>query len=314
MRKIVILSALMLAQSIAVFSYTGDKEKNLARRLFLLPVLKDSISVPDDEKVSKNYLDLGVDYYSNTNAYGHFNSFSAMPAFDGSATYTTLGGFSLGLTYTRTMNSDSTFTNPTSDLNASLGYSVNFLKFFSYDVSYMHFWYSKNSTSLKAAYTDQLSTGLGYDFNWFVGSASVAYLLGNQPALYLTLSNSFSIEADGIISDDDMLLIQPGCDIMFSSQQSYLTYLYKLLGSHPKLFKRLKSKYPSLSLTELESASKKESFQASSVNVNLPVSYSTGNITVSATLSGYKDINQLYVLTSGWQVMFQAGIIYSFDW
>ena len=307
------------------FAYGSGADRN--HFLLRSSANQDSITAPASSSTAGNSLDLAADYYSNTQTFGRFSSFSKMPAVSASVSYTSAIGFYGDLIFNRTQNSDTSYSKPTSDASFSLGYKVDFLEYLSLDLSYMHYLYSKTTASLKSFYSDQFGASLGYDFNWFGGSITAAYLTGKQSTLSFTFSDNFTIEADDVFTKGDMFLVQPGVDLMASSERSYYLYLYKVAADHPKIFKlQLKKKYPSLPLKDIETVyqgmlqkldalTKNESYSLNSVGLSLPVSYTTGNITISVTLSAYKQLNQKVVLnTQEWQMVFDGGITYSFGW
>ncbi|WP_207421727.1 hypothetical protein [Desertivirga brevis] len=113
-----------------------------------------------------------------------------------------------------------------SELNLSVGYSMDITKKLGASASYTRFFFAKDSPLPQSVNPNTVSAGLTYDFKWLNSALNGDYVFGNvkdeegrrMNDYYLTLSNSKEIDLGSIIKDKDYITITPSVSFIAGTQ------------------------------------------------------------------------------------------------
>jgi len=156
------------------------------------------------------------------------------------------------------------------EYDISAGYQKYFDNGFDFDLSYT--WHKYNGDSLLEGinYNHSIDLMLGQEIGKFYISSGVNYKLGNTNNLFLDIGLSRFFQIDGIFSENDVLLINPGISASFGTD----FWLYENMATAEK----------QTTFNGLNSAGYTyESFSYEAFNIFIPVSYGIKNVYLSAS-------------------------------
>jgi hypothetical protein len=164
-------------------------------------------------------ISVGTGYSTNTNVFGSIDEFVSQPSYSSNAIFNEKHGFSLSLSPYFVGNSDSTNSHFTSECDFGAGYSWSGLKILSISTSYTHFFYSKNSMSLKSGFSDYASASTGVSVKWWNASISGGYGWGNTTDFSLNAGTGVTFKIKDLGEKDNDLTFSPSIGGTFNENQ-----------------------------------------------------------------------------------------------
>ena len=163
----------------------------------------------DSTSVKSNTFTLAAIYGNNANYYGQ-TAAERLPYILSNATLQLKSGFYLSAGAYKLLNNGGS---AISELDLSAGFEASLAKDLSASFGYTRSFFSQNSPLLQAANENTLSATLGYD--WFLKSSLGSYYaFGNQQDVFLSFSNSKSIDLGSLFSDKDFISLEPGFEVV----------------------------------------------------------------------------------------------------
>lgn len=274
-------------------------DKNTSKINYFIRIPVDTIdTIASEEEVKYRSLRVSLKYKTNTNYRGRYNDSIKQPSLYSVITYRSKTNFSLSLTPTILYNSDSTETGNTKELDMSAGYDFKIYKKLEGGVSYSRYWTEKTTTTLKSAFSNDVTADINYDW-WLYSDVSASYSFGTSKDYFVSFSSSHSFDFDSVFSKNASLSFAPEIDINWGTQDYYNTFLTKQLTKKKKVITK-------------ENTVSNTKFTLSGISLALPLDYSIGNFTIS--IAGYftKPLNQPKKTKTPAYGYMKAGISYLF--
>ena len=181
-----------------------------------------------------------------------------------------------------------------SETDLGLGYDYEFDDRFSAGLAFSHSFFPANSPLLQAANANNLNASLNYSWPWFKSVFNADYAFGKEKDMFLSLNHSKDIELGHPFSENNLLSIEPGFEIVAGTTHFYETYIIEKTnrgkgngksGSAPG-----QTKQPGTTTTV-----QSNKFKMLSYNFKLPLTFSRANYLAEASY-------QFSILGSGNQV------------
>ncbi len=287
----------------------------------------DNFKEPGD--VSTSMLFASFDYASNTNTLGNFNQFVKQPSYSPSVQYFSKYGFDLGLAGMLTANSDDSLESSTLELDLSAGYSLYLLEnsLVIYP-SYSHFFYSRNSGSLKSLFSDNIQLGIIYINKILTVGNTSNYMLGSEKTFMTTFYLSLNFQKEDFLFKNSLLGFQPELDLNLGNYEYLNDYYFDYFRENPLLMldfltRRdyydlwlLRRRNPDITADEiidyLIEKKSEDHFKATSFGMIFPLNYIVGNLLFNLSTIIYFPLGMPDYLDASTQVFFMAGISYTF--
>jgi hypothetical protein len=287
----------------------------------LVPVFFSSdLEAQDQGKVKPsqsemNTIFIQAVYGSKTGTFGTFENEADQPSLAGTLTYITPFNLDINLQQYAINNSDDSLKHVTCETDLSMGYKQYFgKKFYAYG-TFLHSFYSANSSEVRAQFTDQAGIETGYEGKYLNPVISGTMLFGEQREFILDLQQIFQFELFSSSSGNASLTILPSADLMMGKLQFYNEYLLQQYMDHPWRFVYYYHVRQNMTRAEIESMLKTEKkFTASNLNLSLPVTLSVGNWLLTATANAVKPFNQPEIIGNDWIFYFTASAGYMLSW
>jgi len=298
-----------------------------------------------DTTLRFNTLMTGIDYTSNTSAFGRFSGLAKQPSYSGYLLYYLKNGLNFGISPLALGNSDSSATKYTMEYDFNIGYDWKINKYFSISPAYTYYLSSKDSYSLKSLYNQSIQLGLNFTSNYFYANSSVYYLMGNYKEWMNTGLAGGNFQFNKKKKKNHFLTVTPEISYTMSNldyynQSAYKTYWYlylysgyqknptlriedldpnliqykriwRILNNFPQVYKNFMKLDKDLLIADLFKAEKK--FNLSSIGINIPVAYTIRNFSISFTYSIIFPINLPEYLDDSPVNYFSTGISYMFS-
>jgi hypothetical protein len=208
-------------------------------------------------------------YSSNANYYGQ-SAEEKLPYVLTNASVKFPGGLWLSASAYKLLNIGSGVS--AADASVGLAFNLNKSQSFTGDVSYSHSFYPENSPLIQAANENSVSASLSYDWSWLNTSVSADYAFGKESDLFISFSNSKSIEL-GSFSERDFISLEPAIEIVGGTQHFYETYTTKK-KLRDKLKDKIKNPFdPPGNDNTTTTTVTTSSFGLLSYNLKLPLAY-----------------------------------------
>ncbi len=292
----------------------------------------------------------GITYYSNTNYLGIYTNDIVQPSISPAISYFGKSGLIFSIIPFFINNADTTYNNEATEVDFQAGYRWDINSHLSLTPSYVHFFYSKNMDSMRSAFRDYFDLAINYQSKWFIGNLTSAYVFGSENLIIIETQTGLNISLDKLIGHYQILFIQPSVNLNFNNQYYYRRYAFiyfnflqtyeakypgttigdfrlyladnphngwvraiKLyLDRHPKIdaaYDKLKSKTLISDLFKVNTR-----FNLSYIEIPFPVTWSFRNIVVKLSTSAYRPVNTPTFVDSKWNVMYNVGLNYMFNW
>src|SRR3990172_8682740 len=269
-----------------------------------------------------------IDYASNTNVLGNFNDIAKQPSISPSIVFFSELGADLSLLGYFIDNSDDSLESFTAEADIMLGYTIRPFKGFTIYPSYAHYFYSRNSNSLKSVFSDDFRLDMDFEYKIINTGLSAGYFTGKQHTFYTSFHNYYRLEMNNFPFKNSFLTIQPGIDLNFGDYEYLNLYyldeirtdqqFYTNLLAYPSIRRYVfieLQKNPDLTYKDVLDAYLEEkaedSFKLTSVGLSLPFYFMTGNFIVNLGLFVFIPVNQPDFLTGDPQFFFNFGLSYN---
>lgn len=300
--------------------------------LLFIPVMAQQPARSDPYRPSapdpSSSLMFSFDYASNTNLMGNFNAVTRQPSLSPALSFFSKWGPDISVLGYFVDNSDDSLEHFTSELDLMLGYSIKPVEKLTLYPSYSHYFYSKNSNSLKSMFSDEIRMDIDYTEKFFSLGASTGYFLGEQHAFYLTLRNYYTVDFDQFLFREGWLSIQPGIDANFGSYEYLNLYYLEKLSEDPWFYTYLLS-YPVIrryvwyekmqnpGMTTREILDNylmdiaQDNFKLTSLSINLPAYFMLGKFGINLGLTIIIPFGQPDYMSDDVQLFVDVGLSYS---
>ena len=175
----------------------------------ILSIVSSVFAFADSTINKSNTLTLAAIYGNNANYYGQ-TAVERLPYVLSNASLRLKSGFYLSAGAYKLLNQGgSTF----SEIDLSAGLEGDLVKDLSGSFGYSRSFFSQNSPLLQAGNRNTLSASLIYD--WFLKSnLSSYYAFGTQQDVFLSFSNSKSIDLGSLFDNKDFISLEPGFELV----------------------------------------------------------------------------------------------------
>jgi hypothetical protein len=268
-----------------------------------------------------------ADYASNTNLLGNFSNFRKQPYYSPSLSYFSRWGADLSLTGYAVDNSDDSLEHFSTEMDFTLGYGFEPVRNLTLYGNYSHFFYSRNSNSMKSIFANDLHLDADYTYKFADLGFSAGYLSGLQQTFYASIHNCYTIHINGLFVRNGTLTIQPGLDANFGDYEYLNLYYLDKLRENTNYSRYLilnpfirryvyfqKLKHPELSKEQIlyhylrEKA--RDTFKFTSASISLPFSYTLGNFGINLGIYMCIPVNQPDYINNDLQFFFDMGLSY----
>ncbi len=288
--------------------------------------------------IEKSSVDVGLDYSSNSETYGIFNSFTGQTNISPSIEYNgkrgmvlSISGLFIGKGNASSLSKGSSEVDFTGGWNFNLWNSA-----LSISPSYSHFFFSSGAVTAKSIYSDQTELDISGSFKWFRPSITTDYLFGTKKALNFNFSSGFNIKWDNVLAKGNSLEFEPAIfanygDLSYSSLIAkklfqFLSPLRATYGDNitiqqleangafsgnKQIQKQLSNLRPTAMLGQIFTSS--NNFQINSIELSFPLTYTLKNLTLNSGLNIAKPMNVPTYIKNQTVSYISAGLNYSFD-
>jgi hypothetical protein len=302
---------------------------------------------PDtDEKFSS--LIFGLDYTSFATTDSRLNDTVSQPLYSPYISFYSKSGVFINASFNLTGNSDSTLKRSTYSLNLGTGYEFTLGENITVTPSYTHVFYNTKTMLLNKLYSNYADISAMYDLKNWSSSVSGSYQWGKISDWLMNLKTGYNFTITKLFSKTDVLLIQPSISAQFSDPNYYsklfsflneyirkrpnaklgrLVYdIYNIYERSPYIIslrqKLLADKelaymirdYMPAGIVLSDVLTSKDKFTLTSATVSLPISYTTGNLTVNVSVSVYRSLHQPIYLKNSWYTYISGGLSYAINW
>ncbi|MFN8208796.1 MAG: hypothetical protein U0T82_15520 [Bacteroidales bacterium] len=269
----------------------------------------------EDPRLKLNTLYMQASYFSKTGTFGTFESEVDQPSISGTITYTTPFNLDLNFQQYAIKNSDDSLKEVTYETDISIGYKQYFgKKIYAYG-TYMHSFYSSNSSGIRSQFTDQAGIEAGFEGRYLNPSVSGIVMFGAEPEILLDLQHIFQFDLFTSRSGNTSLSVLPAADLMMGRLQFYNDYLLQQYRNHPWRFIYYYHVRQNMSRAEIEDMLETEKkFAVSSLNLSLPVTMTAGNWILTVSANFLKPFNQPEILGNDWIFYFTGSAGYMLSW
>ncbi len=171
-------------------------------------------------------LTLAAIYGNNADYYGQ-TAEERLPYFLTNASYRFANGIYFSASgYRLLSDSQPTF----SEVDLSAGYDMDLAKGLIGSFSYTRSFFARNSPLLQAANENTLSASLNYDWRYLRSSLGSYYAFGKTNDVFLTLTNSKSLDLGSLFSEKDYISFEPGFEIASGTVQYLEEYIVRREG------------------------------------------------------------------------------------
>lgn len=246
--------------------------------IFCLFITSRIYASADSTTLKSNSLTLAAIYGNNANYYGQTAS-ERLPYLLSNASLQLKSGFYLSAGAYKLLNVGGS---AISELDLSAGFEANIAPDFTGSLGYTRSFFAKNSPLLQAANENTLNASLGYDWKFLKSNLSSYYAFGTQQDVFVSFSNSKSIDLGSLFDNNDFISLEPGFELVGGTLHYLEEYRIRkdrrdgLLGS-PPLFPG-----PPQYTTGTRDVS---SFDILSYNTNVLLGYNRGNYLIE---TGYQ--------------------------
>ena len=325
--------------------------KTRAKTVCLFVLLFFAQSVFSQNTLDANFSSLlvGADYCTNNSLNGNTSIYATQPVSTVYSSYYHKSGFNASFVFSNIANSDESNEKATQEYGLSLGYDMDFTEWLMASASYHHYFYSKNSYSLKSNYKDLYHLGMTTQVGWWLSGLDLGYFSGKANDMFVSLETGVEININNVLKKDNTLTLQPTVSLYASSinyynENAYKNYyfLYSYSQSNPELtveellsymenpqspeqriVKRILTNRPyyytkvkelPLDLVISDLFKEQSSFAISSIGFSLPVYYQWGNMLINLGFSVYKPLNQPSYTEDSWTAFSNVGLTYLLPW
>ncbi|MCO4293864.1 hypothetical protein NF867_13425 [Solitalea sp. MAHUQ-68] len=184
--------------------------------VFFLFITATSVFCQTDS--TKATLTVAAVYSSNANYYGQTAS-EQMPLGLLNATYR----MPIGIYFSSSVYQ--LFNTPTTPiLSLETGYDASITDKLKASISYNHSFFPSNSPVLQASNYNTIGSSLSYSY-LLTSTLGVDYAFGKQQDIFVTFSNSKSIELGSLFDENDAISIEPAVELTSGTQHFYQTYI-----------------------------------------------------------------------------------------
>jgi len=298
---------------------------------------KAQIIQKDLKDTAKSSVDIGLDYSSNSETYGIFNSFTGESNASPTVEYNGKKGMVLSMSGLYNGNGNtSSLSKGSYEVDLTGGWNFNLWNSaLTISPSYSHFIFSSGAVTAKSIYSNQTELGVSGSFNWFNPSITADYLFGKKEALNFNFSSGFDINWDNVFAKGNSLEFEPAIctnygDLSYSSLIA--KKLFKLLSplratygdnitirqleangaisGNKSTQKQLSNINTSATLGQIFNSS--NNFQINSIELIIPFTYTIKNLSINTQLNIAKPMNVPVYIKSQTIVYVTAGLHYSF--
>lgn len=218
----------------------------------------DKIEPNSSIMINLSYTSNNMDYLSGTS--------EKIPTLFANTSYFHKSGIYAGGSYSSYFSD----TIPSSEVELQAGYQKYFDNGFDIDLSYN--WHKFNGDTLLEGikYDHSINLMMGLELGKFYLSSDLSYKLGSTNNFFFDIGLSRFIQIDQLFSKNDVLLINPGLSLSFSTDY----WLYEDMSATDKL-----STYTNLSAAGYSY----ESLSYEGFNIFFPVSYGIKNVYLTAS-------------------------------
>jgi hypothetical protein len=229
-----------------------------------------------DTVARKQSLSAGVSFGSDAQFFGRTGPIK-YPFLNADVIYNAKSGFFVyGSAYK--VFSSTPFVDET-DLGA--GYLYRFSSKFTGNISYTHFFFSRDALIIKSASSNDINFSNTYDWKIFKTNVTADYLFGEESDVFLTFNISKYFETSWSIFDDkDYLSFNPGFNMIFGTQN----FVQKYAQNHPGKYDGDRDRdidiYLQPPLQYPQYAAYDSEFHALNYSFKIPVAYNRPHYTV----------------------------------
>lgn len=197
------------------------------KRTFIVLIVALSISIncfaQRDSTARTSSLTLAAIYGNNANYYGQ-TAEERLPYVLTNASYRLKNGIYFSAGAYKLINYGQT---ALSEVDLSLGYEVNFTRAFNGSFGYTRSFFADNSPLLQAANENNLSASLGYDWKIMKTNLTSFYAFGTQNDVFLSFSNSKSLDLGSLFSKNDYITLEPGFELVSGTLRYLEDYIIR---------------------------------------------------------------------------------------
>lgn len=173
------------------------------------------------ENDSSDYFLAAFDYASNTNTFGVTLNEVKQPNYLFSGMFISRYKFDLSYAAIITDNADKNYSEPATEHNFGIGYTIDLSKNIYLYASYTHLEHSSNSFALKSVFSDIAQFDANFFSEYYSASITASYIWGRKNMVFVSVSNAMKYSFQSVISRDDLLTVQFGVGANLSDINYY---------------------------------------------------------------------------------------------
>lgn len=203
--------------------------------LLLLLVLQTSslyVTANPDKPViahshNNNYLLLNLGYISQRDLNIPAEENLSQPYFNTGVSFYTKKNFDISVQGGMAMNSDTSFTKSSGELEFNMGYSVDVSPTIKIRSSYSHWIYSKNSNELQSLFSDMGQIDIYIQKKWYLGGLFSSYMFGDRNTFYGTIKNGVNYYYEGVFGKASLLSFGLEMDLNLNDNNYFNMLIYE---------------------------------------------------------------------------------------
>jgi hypothetical protein len=173
-----------------------------------------------------NSLFFTFDYLSQTNTLGIVNESVKQPSYSSSILFYSKYNFDAGVSAIITDNSDTSFTEASTEFDFLAGYTFSLTDDLTLYPSYTHLEYTKNSYTLQSVFSDILQLDLYLDKKHYYGGITASYLFGSKNTFFASVQNAIGFDKEDFLIRNSYLSMSLELDINFGNKNYYNEFIY----------------------------------------------------------------------------------------
>ena len=276
---------------------------------------------------------ISADYNSQTNTFGIVNTDVKQPSFNGYASYYSKHNFDLTVQGGMTMNSDTSYSQTTSELDLMAGYTWMTTEKLTVYPNYTHLWNDRSGNALQRVFSDIVELDAYYTTKYYQPSLTLSYLTGEKNMFYFSVQNSFNFDLEDVPGKNTLLSLGLSLDLNFSDKNFYNSLIYDQWDARDFVYWTRNytnyNGYPAVEILQYGLEETKNRVQdwvnsngpyvfnaeytLSSVDVMLPIFYSVNNFMFSATAFLVIPTTQSDFYDQSTQLILNFGVAYSLN-